>query len=270
VTAGADGETAVSEPVRDGQPDGVPDAGPADDGVPAGAVDAASEASDAGDADDTSEGDDPTEAADPAEATDPAPDTRATDVADGVEVTDAADAIEPVAAPAVPLPPVPVAVPALEGPPSARLTQLGISLPTAPAPVAAYVPAVRSGDLVFTSGQLPFVAGALPLTGLVGDLAVDVTPVEATALARQCAVNALAAVAGVVDLDRVEQVVKVVVYVASAPGYGGQPQVANGASELLEQVFGEAGRHARSAVGVSALPLRSPVEVEVVVRVAAD
>jgi enamine deaminase RidA (YjgF/YER057c/UK114 family) len=238
VTAGADGETAVSELARDGQPD----AGPAD----AGPADAASE------------------------ATDPASDTRAADIADGVEVTDAADAIEPVAAPAVPLPPVPVAVPALEGPPSARLTQLGISLPTAPAPVAAYVPAVRSGDLVFTSGQLPFVAGALPLTGVVGDLAVDVTPVEATALARQCAVNALAAVAGVVDLDRVEQVVKVVVYVASAPGYGGQPQVANGASELLEQVFGEAGRHARSAVGVSALPLRSPVEVEVVVRVAAD
>ncbi|MGF1661691.1 MAG: RidA family protein [Kineosporiaceae bacterium] len=159
-------------------------------------------------------------------------------------------------------------MPDLQGPPTARLAQLGISLPAAPAPVAAYVPAVRSGDLVHTSGQLPFVDGALPLTGLVGDLAVDVTPAEATALARQCAVNALAAVSGVVDLDRVERVVKVVVYVASAPGFGGQPEVANGASQLLEQVFGEAGRHARSAVGVSALPRRSPVEVEVVVRVA--
>jgi enamine deaminase RidA (YjgF/YER057c/UK114 family) len=165
-------------------------------------------------------------------------------------------------------PSAPEPEPVLEGPPSARLDQLGITLPTPPAPVAAYVPAVRSGDLVFTSGQLPFVDGALPLTGVVGDLAVDVTPAEARALARQCAVNALAAVAGVVDLDRVERVVKVVVYVASAPGYAGQPLVADGASTLLQQVFGDAGRHARSAVGVSALPLRSPVEVEVVVQVA--
>ncbi len=162
----------------------------------------------------------------------------------------------------------PEPAPVLEGPPAARLAQLGISLPPAPASVAAYVPALRSGDLVFTSGQLPFIDGALPLTGVVGELAVDVTPDEATSLARQCAVNALAAIAGVVDLDDVERVVKVVVYVASAPGYAGQPQVADGASRLFEQVFAEAGRHVRSAVGVSALPLRSPVEVEVVVQVA--
>jgi enamine deaminase RidA (YjgF/YER057c/UK114 family) len=251
VTAGAEGETAVSEPVT--EPDGPPE----DGGPPA-----PSDAADEGGAAETGEPDLPTEADTGPVVAGPADPGRS-----GSALFTAAPAPAPSAAAPVAPPPEPARV--LEGPPSARLAQLGISLPAAPAPVAAYVPAVRSGDLVFTSGQLPFVDGALPLTGVVGDLAVDVTPAEAVDLARRCAVNALAAVAGVVELDRVERVVKVVVYVASAPGYSGQPEVANGASTLLEQVFGEAGRHARSAVGVSALPLRSPVEVEVVVQVAA-
>lgn len=156
---------------------------------------------------------------------------------------------------------------ALSGPPSQRLVQLGIDLPQVPAPVADYVPAVRSGAHVFTSGQLPFFDGQLTTTGVVGDEAVDVTPEEAAALARQCALNAIAAVASVVDLDTVVRVVKVTGFVASAPGFGGQPLVVNGASGLLGQVFGEAGRHARSAVGVAALPLGAPVEVELVVEV---
>lgn len=155
----------------------------------------------------------------------------------------------------------------LSGTPTERLAQLGLELPATPAPLAAYVPAVRSGDLVYTSGQLPMVDGALPKTGVVGDEAVDVTPEEAAALARRCALNALAAVASVVDLDSVVRVVKVTGFVASAPGFTAQPVVVNGASELLGQVFGDAGRHARSAVGVSALPLGAPVEVEVVVQV---
>ena len=136
-----------------------------------------------------------------------------------------------------------------------------------PAPVADYVPAVRTGAYVYTSGQLPFVDGALPKTGVVGDEAVDVTPAEAAALARLCAINAVAAVASVVDLDSVVRVVKVTGFVASAPGFGGQPVVVNGASQLLGQVFGDAGKHARSAVGVAALPLGAPVEVEIVVEV---
>lgn len=155
----------------------------------------------------------------------------------------------------------------LQGTPSERLAQLGLVLPQVPAPVADYVPAVRSGNHVYTSGQLPFFDGVLPRTGVVGDQAVDITPEEAAVLARQCALNAVAAVASVVDLDSVARVVKVTGFVASAPGFVGQPVVVNGASELLGQVFGEAGRHARSAVGVAALPLGAPVEVEIVVEI---
>ncbi|MFC3689605.1 RidA family protein [Aquipuribacter hungaricus] len=155
----------------------------------------------------------------------------------------------------------------MSGSPRERLAQLGLELPPVPAPVADYVPAVRTGSYVYTSGQLPFVDGVLATTGVVGDQPVDVTPAEAAALARRCALNAVAAVASVVDLDDVVRVVKVTGFVASAPGFGGQPVVLNGASELLGQVFGEAGRHARSAVGVAALPLGAPVEVEIVVEV---
>lgn len=146
--------------------------------------------------------------------------------------------------------------------PLARLVALGLELPPVAAPVAAYVPAVRSGNLVWTSGQLPFVAGALPETGKVG---ADVTPERAAELARLCGLNALAAVHELVGLEAVAQVVKVVGFVASAPGFTGQPAVVNGASELLGEVFGDAGRHARSAVGVAVLPLDAPVEVEIVV-----
>jgi enamine deaminase RidA (YjgF/YER057c/UK114 family) len=145
-----------------------------------------------------------------------------------------------------------------------RLAELGLVLPPVVAPLAAYVPAVRTGDLVFTSGQLPLVDGAMAQTGLVGS---DVTPEQAKALARTCALNALAAIDALVGLDHVVRVVKVVGFVASAPGFAGQPDVINGASELLGEVFGEAGRHARSAVGVAALPRTAPVEVEVIVEV---
>ncbi len=158
--------------------------------------------------------------------------------------------------------------PVLNGPPLQRLAQLGLELPPVPAPLSAYVPAVRSGSLVFSSGQLPFVAGELIRTGTVGDQPVDVSPADAASLARTCALNALAAIATVVDLDHVRQVVKVTGFVASAPGFGGQPGVVDGASELLGQVFGDAGRHARAAVGAAQLPLNSPVEIEVVVEVA--
>ena len=153
---------------------------------------------------------------------------------------------------------------AAEGSVAARLEELGIVLPKVAAPVAAYVPAVRSGDLVFTSGQLPTVAGELLARGLVGT-AVDAD--HAKELARTCALNALAAVDALVGLDSVVRVVKVVGFVASAPGFTGQPGVVNGASELLGEVFGDAGRHARSAVGVAVLPLDAPVEVELVVEV---
>jgi len=147
-----------------------------------------------------------------------------------------------------------------------RLAELGLSVPEVAKPVAAYVPAVASGDLVFTSGQLPVRDGELLATGKVGG-AVD--PETAVACAEQCALNAIAAVKSMVgDLDRVEQVVKVVAFVSSTPDFTGQPQVANGASELFGKAFGEAGVHARSAVGVPALPLDAPVEVEVIVRVA--
>lgn len=147
---------------------------------------------------------------------------------------------------------------------SDRLAELGLSLPDVVPPVAAYVPAVRNGSLVWTSGQLPMVSGSLVREGLVGS---DVSPEDAKDLARTCALNALAAVGSVVDLDDVVRVVKVVGFVASADGFYGQPGVINGASELLGDVFGEAGRHARSAVGVAVLPLNAPVEVEVVVEV---
>jgi enamine deaminase RidA (YjgF/YER057c/UK114 family) len=146
----------------------------------------------------------------------------------------------------------------------ARLKELGLDLPPVAVPVAAYVPAVRTGDLVFTSGQLPMVGGQLAQTGLVGEA---VSPEEAKELARTCALNALAAIDDLVGLDSVVRVVKVVGFVASAAGFTGQPGVVNGASELFGDVFGDAGRHARSAVGVSALPLGAPVEVEVVVEV---
>lgn len=149
---------------------------------------------------------------------------------------------------------------------SDRLVDLGLTLPGVAAPVAAYVPAVVSGDLVFTSGQLPFVAGTLEQTGKVG---ASVSPEDAQALARIAALNALAAAQSVIgSLDRVTSVVKVVGFVASAPDFTGQPAVINGASELLGQVFGEAGAHARSAVGVAVLPLDSPVEVELILRFA--
>lgn len=145
-----------------------------------------------------------------------------------------------------------------------RLAELGITLPAVVAPLAAYVPAVRTGDHVHTSGQLPMVDGVLAAAGKVG---AEVDPDEGAALARTCALNALAAVDALVGLDAVVQVVKVVGYVASAPGFTGQPAVVNGASILLGEVFGEAGRHARSAVGVAELPLGAPVEVELVVEV---
>ncbi len=145
-----------------------------------------------------------------------------------------------------------------------RLAELGLTLPPVAAPVAAYVPAVVDGSLVWTSGQLPFVDGALPATGLVGDGEGLVPAEDAAHLARLCALNALAAIGSVADLDSVRRIVKVVGFVASAPGFSGQPTVVNGASELLGQVFGDSGRHARSAVGVAALPMNAPVEVEVV------
>ncbi|PJE19776.1 MAG: LysR family transcriptional regulator [Mycobacterium sp.] len=145
-----------------------------------------------------------------------------------------------------------------------RLTEQGITLPQVVAPVAAYVPAVRTGNLVYTAGQLPFVDGKLPVTGKVG---ADVAPDAGKALARVCALNALAAIDSLVDLDSVTRVVKVVGFVASAPGFHGQPGVINGASELLAEVFGDNGKHARSAVGVAELPLGAPVEVELIVEV---
>jgi enamine deaminase RidA (YjgF/YER057c/UK114 family) len=147
---------------------------------------------------------------------------------------------------------------------SSRLAELGIVLPDVVPPLAAYVPAVRTGNLVYTSGQLPLQAGKLPQTGKVG---AEVSPEDGKELARTCALNALAAVHSLVGIDAVTRVVKVVGFVASAPGFNGQPGVINGASHLLGEVFGDAGAHARSAVGVSELPLDAPVEVELVVEV---
>ncbi|EME16375.1 RidA family protein [Rhodococcus triatomae] len=146
----------------------------------------------------------------------------------------------------------------------ARLAELGVDLPPVAAPVAAYVPAVRTGNLVYTSGQLPFENGALPVVGKVGDT-VDAD--TAKSAARVCALNALAAIDALVGLDSVVRIVKVVGFVASADGFTGQPGVINGASEFLGEVFGDAGVHARSAVGVAELPLAAPVEVELIVEV---
>jgi enamine deaminase RidA (YjgF/YER057c/UK114 family) len=148
-----------------------------------------------------------------------------------------------------------------------RLVELGLTLPPVAAPVAAYVPAVVTGQHVYTAGQLPFVDGALPVTGKVG---ASVDAETATAQARVAALNALAAVESVAgSLDRVARVVKVTVFVASEPSFTGQPGVANGASTLVGEVFGDAGVHARSAVGVAVLPLDAPVEVELVVELTA-
>jgi len=147
--------------------------------------------------------------------------------------------------------------------PEQRLAELGLAIPEVAAPVAVYVPAMRSGQHVYTSGQLPMRSGELIATGKVG---AEVTEEEAYACAQQCALNAIAAInAEVGDLSLVRRIVKVVVFVASAPDFTGQPKVANGASELFGEVFGDAGVHARSAVGVAALPLDAPVEVEVIV-----
>ena len=147
----------------------------------------------------------------------------------------------------------------------AKLAEMGLRLPPVTAPVAAYVPAVRSGHQVYVSGQLPMVDGKLEVTGKVG---AEVTPEQAKQLAARCALNALAAIDDLVGLDKVVRVVKVVGFVASAEGFTGQPGVINGASEFFAEVFGESGRHARSAVGVAELPLNTPVEVECIVEVA--
>jgi enamine deaminase RidA (YjgF/YER057c/UK114 family) len=148
---------------------------------------------------------------------------------------------------------------------SAKLTELGIELPAVVTPLAAYVPATRTGNLVYTSGQLPIQDGELLRAGKVG---AEVSDEDAKALARVCALNALAAVDALVGIDSVVRVVKVVGFVASAPEFGGQPAVINGASELFGEVFGDAGAHARSAVGVAELPRNAPVEVEIIVEVA--
>lgn len=149
--------------------------------------------------------------------------------------------------------------------PEERLAELGLAVPEVAKPVASYIPAVRSGNHVFTSGQLPMRDGELITTGKVGG---EVTEEEAVECARQCALNAMAAVrAEIGDLSKVKRIVKVVAFVASTPDFTGQPGIANGASELFGEVFGELGRHARSAVGVPVLPLDSPVEVELIVEV---
>jgi enamine deaminase RidA (YjgF/YER057c/UK114 family) len=151
--------------------------------------------------------------------------------------------------------------------PEEKLAQLGLKLPEVPKPAGVYVPALRNGNLVYTSGQLPMVDGALPATGKVG---AAVSAEQAKELAQRCALNAMAAVKSVVgDLAKVRRVVKVVGFVASDPGFTAQPGVINGASELLGEVFGDRGVHARSAVGVAVLPLDAPVEVEIVVEVEA-
>lgn len=151
-----------------------------------------------------------------------------------------------------------------------RLAAAGLKVPTLVPPVAAYVPAKRDGRRIYVSGQLPFVDGKSPETGKVGEGAGLVSPERAKEMAQLCALNALAAIASVADLDEVASVVKIVGFVASDPSFTGQPGVVNGASELFATAFGEAGVHARSAVGVVALPLDVPVEVEVVVALADD
>ena len=146
-----------------------------------------------------------------------------------------------------------------------KLAELGLTLPVAAAPVAAYVPAVRTGNLVFTAGQLPLVDGKIPFIGKVGS---DVTPEQAKDMAQICALNALAAISLVADIDQIERVVRVGGFVNGVPGFVAIPQVINGASELLIKLFGEVnGKHARTAIGVTELPLNSPVEVDIVVQI---
>ncbi|WP_027498673.1 RidA family protein [Rhodococcus sp. 114MFTsu3.1] len=147
---------------------------------------------------------------------------------------------------------------------SERLAELGIELPPVVPPLAAYIPAVQTGSLVYTSGQLPLVSGELTATGKVG---ADVSPEDAADAARVCALNALAAINSLVGVDSIKRVVKVVGFVASAPGFTGQPAVVNGASNVIGEIFGDAGKHARSAVGVAELPIDAPVEVELIVEV---
>jgi enamine deaminase RidA (YjgF/YER057c/UK114 family) len=143
-----------------------------------------------------------------------------------------------------------------------RLAELGLTVPATSKPVAAYIPAIAVGNLVYTSGQLPMIDGELPAHGKVG---AEIEPDAARQLARTCVLNGLAAARTVIgSLDRITRVIKVVGFVASDPGFFGQPQVINGASELLVEIFGEAGTHARSAVGVAVLPLNAPVEIEFV------
>ena len=149
--------------------------------------------------------------------------------------------------------------------PVARLAELGLEMPPVVAPLASYLPAVQTGNHVYVSGQLPFVDGKLPATGKCGD---TISTQQAKELAGRCALNLLGAVNALVGLDKVVRVVKIVGFVASAPGYSEQPEVVNGASDLLGKVFGDAGKHARSAVGVSELPRNSPVEVEAIFEVA--
>ena len=145
-----------------------------------------------------------------------------------------------------------------------RLTELGFTLPEVAAPAGSYLPAMISGNLVFTAGQIPLIEGKLMATGKLG---VEITAEHGAEIAQRCALNALAAVKSVLgDLDRVKQVVKVVGFVSSVPEFSSQPAVINGASEFLQQVFGDAGKHARSAVGVSVLPLDAPVEIELIVE----
>ena len=147
----------------------------------------------------------------------------------------------------------------------AKLAEIGLTLPVAAKPVAADVPAIRTGNIVFTAGQLPLVNGAMPATGKVGD---KVTIEEAKKLAEVCALNALAAVETVADVNKIVRVVRVVGYVNGVAGFTSQPAVVNGASELFIQIFGEAGKHARSAVGIAELPLDAPVELELTVEIA--
>lgn len=144
---------------------------------------------------------------------------------------------------------------------TARLSELGLALPPVVPPVAAYVPATRIGNLVYTAGQLPMVDGSLVAAGKVGN---EIAPDQGKELAQVCALNAIAAAGTVCDVEEIDRVIKVVAFIASAPGFNGQPAVANGASELLGAAFGDSGKHARSAVGVSELPLNAPVEVEVI------
>ena len=146
----------------------------------------------------------------------------------------------------------------------AKLKELGIELPEAPKPLAAYVPAMQAGEFVYTSGQVPLEAGELKFKGKVG---ADLSEEEGYAAARLCAINCLSAVKGLTgSLDKIGQIVKVTGFVNSAPGFTAQPKIVNGASEFLVEVFGDAGKHARSAVGVSELPIGAPVEVEIIVK----